>query len=833
MRNLWTIFYRELAAYYRSAIGYIFMIVFLILSVGLFMTPFFTVLDADMRAFFATLPIILCIFLPAVTMRVWAEDRKQNTWEMLLTFPMQPHELVLGKFCASLVFFLGALLSTLTIPLMLAWLGNPDPGPILGAYAGAMLLGAFFLALGLFVSSLFHDQIIAFVVTLLACFGIFLLGTGFITASIDSTWPGLGAFLAEVVGMTGHYTTFARGILTIGGALYFLIWTVVFLFLNGLFLEIRSRPAARRTFVGAVALSLGIGLTLNWILAGQRLGRFDLTQDKIYTLSEASVSILRRLEVPVQIKLYITPSDKMPTEMRYLERDILDKLHEMRLASGGKLLARAIHMEAANVIQPADAPIESGNSKEETIEKRLLDKGVRPFSVQALREDEVVNKLVYAAIGVAYKDKEEEILPRVLPQALETLEYYLVNTIYKLSRDTRPVVALIAPKDALNIPAYLRQLYLQMGRPLPRTEDPYATLERLLRLEKYDVRRVELSQNAGIPADTETIIMLNPRDLSARQRWELRLALHEGKSVFLAVQTYRWNYTVVRNAVSITKQDETPEVNPWLSNYGITIDPAVLMDANHQSLTVRQADNSLASLLGGGVTLNLPLHIMLTQDSMNHEVSITSNLSPLVYLWGSALALRPDVLTQHQLEHTVLLSTSPEAWTVPSDAPLTSVSLQTPASGLQQYPLAVLVRGQFPDVEAGKKRPPWPQAPQPPGMPPAPPSAEEPPAEAPKPAPGKLLVVGNAQMFHRNFLAGGNLDFFLNSVDALTLGDDIVNVRSKKQINRTISKPSAAVRQFWKFVNLGLVNLLIATIGVGSAVVRRRSRAAYTAAQTI
>src|SRR5919108_3962216 len=163
MRNLWTILRRELAAYYESAIGYIFMIVFLILSVGLFITPFFTVLSADMRAFFTTLPIILCIFLPAVTMRLWAEERKQNTWEMLLTFPMRPHELVLGKFSASLMFFLSALAGTLTVPLMLAVLGTPDPGPIFGAYCGALLLGAFFLSFGLFISALCRDPIVSFV----------------------------------------------------------------------------------------------------------------------------------------------------------------------------------------------------------------------------------------------------------------------------------------------------------------------------------------------------------------------------------------------------------------------------------------------------------------------------------------------------------------------------------------------------------------------------------------------------------------------------------------------------------------------------------------------
>jgi hypothetical protein len=118
-------------------------------------------------------------------------------------------------------------------------------------------------------------------------------------------------------------------------------------------------------------------------------------------------------------------------------------------------------------------------------------------------------------------------------------------------------------------------------------------------------------------------------------------------------------------------------------------------------------------------------------------------------------------------------------------------------------------------------------------MPPTPPEPEDAAVPELKPAPGKLLVVGNAQMFHRSFLSEGNLDFFLNGVDALTLGDDIINVRSKKQIDRTISKPGTATRQFWKFVTLGFVPLLIMAIGMGSAMIRRRSRAAYTALQAV
>src|SRR5262249_24677004 len=173
--------------------------------------------------------------------------------------------------------------------------------------------------------------------------------------------------------------------------------------------------------------------------------------------------------------------------------------------------------------------------------------------------------------------------------------------------------------------------------------------------------------------------------------------------------------------------------------YGLELDPAILMDVNHQSLTVRDADNPMAALLGSGVTLNLPMHIMIPQDAMNRHVSITGNLSPLFYLWGSALTLQPDVLTRHQLEYTVLFSTTPRAWTVASDVPLTQADLQPPAHG-QQRPLAVLVRGQFPDVYAGKERPAWPAPQSAPGMPPPPPPQEAAPAPAPTPTPGTPLL---------------------------------------------------------------------------------------------
>jgi ABC-type transport system involved in multi-copper enzyme maturation permease subunit len=791
--NLLTLVHRELNAYYTSAIAYIAIIVFLSLTMGLYMAPFFTVLAADMRVFFTILPFVLCVFLPAVSMRLWAEERKQNTWELLLTFPMRAYEMVLGKFLASLIFYLSALAGTLVLPVMLAWLGKPDFGPILGAYLGSLLLGVFFLSLGLFISALCRDQIVAFMLTLLGCFGFFLAGTEFVVTLAEAAWPGLGTLLAEVVGVTQHYMTFTRGLLVLGDVLYFLVWTAVWLVLNSLFLEIRSRPAARNGFLATVALGLSIGLTVNWLLAEQNLGRIDLTEDKLYTLSPASRRILRRLPDPVQVSLYITPRQQLPVTMRSLERNVRDQLDDMRLASEGNLRTRVVHLQTADVIRPAATATAPDSATMPDVQRRLLDQGVRPFSVQVLQGDDIVNKLVYAAIGVAYKDKPEAVIPRLLPRDPETLEYRLINLIDKLHRDTQPLVALVAPRDPLHLPEYMRELYTQMGRSLPETEDPYTVLERLLSRERYEVRRFESLAN-GIPSEAHTVAVLHPRRLPAEDQLLLRQALHEGKSVFLAVQQYRWNYTLGRQDVSITQEPQHPEVNDWLQHYGLAVDPAVLMDVNHQAMTVHDTDTLVDALVGSGITLDLPLHMTIPQQAMNVAVSITGRLAPLFYLWGSALSLQPDVLYSHGLDATVLFATSPRAWRVPSDAELTADSLKPPSTG-QQYPLAVLVEGQFPPFNG---------------------------AQAPDASPGKLIVVGSAQMFHRNFLIGGNADLFLNSIDALTLGEDLIHVRGKKRLHRTISQPTPEARRFWKFATVGGANLLVAGIGILVALSRRQ-----------
>ena len=241
MNDIMVIFRRELKTYFYSPIAYVFSVIFIVLNAGIYMFHFFFFGNADMRTFFSSLPLILgLIFIPAISMRLWSEENKLGTIELLLTLPMKTMHVVIGKYLASFVFYLIALAGTLTIPILLVILGKPDFGPIIGGYFGAMLLGGFFLAVGIFISSFFSDQIISLIITSLSCGFLALIGWQYVPMVIDGWIPGLGSFFYNYVGVTRHFNDIERGVIDVKNIVYFLSFTVLFLYLNSAALERRK-----------------------------------------------------------------------------------------------------------------------------------------------------------------------------------------------------------------------------------------------------------------------------------------------------------------------------------------------------------------------------------------------------------------------------------------------------------------------------------------------------------------------------------------------------------------------------------------------------------------
>ncbi len=238
MSAILSIFKREFLSYFRSSLAYVFLIVFILLSISLtwFVGSFFKSDDANLNRFFVFLPWVFAIFTPAVGMRLWAEERKTGTWELLLTLPVSVTQAVVGKFLAGWAFITLALFSTFTMPASVAYLGDPDWGPIISGYFGAILMAGAYLSICSLTSALTKSQVIAFVLGFIICLLLVLSGWSI----FSELFSGLPVAIVDAISnfsFITHYESMMRGLITIKDILFFVSLIIFSLILNIVVLE--------------------------------------------------------------------------------------------------------------------------------------------------------------------------------------------------------------------------------------------------------------------------------------------------------------------------------------------------------------------------------------------------------------------------------------------------------------------------------------------------------------------------------------------------------------------------------------------------------------------
>lgn len=219
---------KELRVYFNSPIAYIFVIALIALSFWIFFQSFFIIGQVEMRNYFSFLPWIFLFLIPALTMRIWAEEYKQGTIETLLTSSIPLPAIVIAKFKASALFLLFALILTFPLPFTLSLLGNLDWGAVIASYIGAYLLGCAFIALGLTVSAATNNQIVAFIIAVVVSFAFFILGDPIVTFAVPN-------FLVPVfsgLSLGTHFNSITRGVLDTKDIVYYLSFITFFLYLN-------------------------------------------------------------------------------------------------------------------------------------------------------------------------------------------------------------------------------------------------------------------------------------------------------------------------------------------------------------------------------------------------------------------------------------------------------------------------------------------------------------------------------------------------------------------------------------------------------------------------
>jgi len=234
MSHSWVIFKRELGAYFSTPLGYVFIVIFLALSGALtfFMGAFFERGQADLTSFFTFHPWLYLFLIPAVSMRLWAEERKSGTVELLLTLPTPTWMIVVGKYMAAWVFIGIAIVLTFPFWITVNYLGSPDNGVIFASYIGSFVMAGGYLAIGSCLSAATKNQVIAFIVTSVVCFLFLMSGVELVQSFFQSWAPEFVLDALHSMSFLTHFNGIIRGVIDLRDIIYFGSLIGVFLYVN-------------------------------------------------------------------------------------------------------------------------------------------------------------------------------------------------------------------------------------------------------------------------------------------------------------------------------------------------------------------------------------------------------------------------------------------------------------------------------------------------------------------------------------------------------------------------------------------------------------------------
>ncbi len=420
---------KELSLFFSSPIGYLFLASFLAITLFVFFwgEAFFARNIADVRPMFEWLPLLLLFLCAALTMRMWSEERRSGTLEFVTTLPVTTWSFVLGKFIACWVLLAIALLLTLPLPFTVAYLGNLDWGPVLAGYVAAMLLGGAYIAIGLTISARSDNQIVSLILSVLACGALYLIGSPLLT---DLAGNDFAAWMRGI-GTGSRFESITRGVLDFRDLYYYASLILAFLALNVFALE-RQRWAHDGDTRRHGAWRMGIGLVVanlfvaNLWLANLNAARVDVTEGRLYSISEPTRNYLEQLREPLLIRGYF--SSKTHPLLAPLVPQMKDLLKEFEVAGDGK-----VHIEVIDPVKNPEAEDEANNKY-----------GIHPvpFQVADRYQSSLVNS--YFDVLVQYGDQFEVLgfrdLIEVKVAGESDLDVQLRNPEYDITRTIKKVL---------------------------------------------------------------------------------------------------------------------------------------------------------------------------------------------------------------------------------------------------------------------------------------------------------------------------------------------------------------------------------------------------------
>ncbi|MFK2820090.1 gliding motility-associated ABC transporter substrate-binding protein GldG [Flavobacteriaceae sp. LMIT009] len=793
---MFAILKKEIRSFFSSAIGYLVLAVFLLIN-GLFLWLFkteFNILDygfADLSPFFLLAPWILLFLIPAVCMRSFSDEKKQGTLELLLTKPVSLLKIVLGKYLGAFMLIVLALIPTILYVYTIHSLGNPagnfDSGSVLGSYFGLLFLIGSYTSVGIFASSVTDNQIVAFILAVAICL-FFYFGFNRLADFVASTF-------VEQLGMNYHFNSISRGVIDISDILYFLSITLFFIMLT--VAQIDKHKTSKSKLISLVVLFIGL-LVLN-INSGLFNARFDLTEDKRYTLSEASKDLVANVDSPIIVDVFLD-GEGFPSEFRRLKNETRQLLEEFANSN-------------RNISFTFIDPLQDETNSNQNIQQ-LSQRGLTPMQLTVQESGKSTQKVIFPWALASYNEQTVKISllknnvgstpEEKVSGSVQQLEYVFADAFSKLVNPKNKKVAVLQGNGQLsnwNIADFittLRDYYFIAPFTLDSVSNtPQKTLN--------DLKGFDL------------VISAKPTEaFSEEEKYVLdQYSMNGGKSLWLVDKVAMDKDSLYNDSGKSFATVRDLNLTDFFFKYGLRINPVMLNDMYSAPIALAIGEGSEAQFQ--------PVQWQfspLASGSSNHP--ITNNLNLVKFDFANQI----DTL-KNSVNKTVLLQSSPlsKLVGVPSEISLDIITQEpdraTYTSGNQN--LAVLLEGEFTSVYNNRVKP------------------FKINDDKSQSVSTKMVVIADGDVIKNEVRREGpvelgfdpwtgrlygNKEFLLNTVNYL-LDDGLINIRSKEvAIAFLDSERIAAEKTKWQIVNILLPLVLLGVFGLAFNYLRKKKYAA-------
>lgn len=417
LKIIFSIAKKEFLAFFNSPLAYTIIVPFLLISVFIYFRSVLTGGEATLRPYFDLLPWFLLLVAPALSMKLLTDEYKSSTFELLFAHPISELDIIAGKFLGAFSFFICLLITTVGLPITLLSFSKADPGLIISQYIGAIFVGGAFLAIGIATSSYTKNAISSFLLAASIGFILIILGLDLVTLTIPSPFN----IIAIELSLLGHMENLARGLLDIRDIAYFLTVTGLFLWVSVYKLSERrlaeDKKEKNKLRLGFILL-IAIGILINVYLSYFPV-RLDLTESRLFTLSEGTKQTIKNIPDVLTITVY--SSSDLPAQVQLTKRQITDMLMDYQK------LNRNIQIKT----------VTPGNSPEDQQEAQMA--GIRQMQFNKVGQGKFETQAGYLGLALRYGDKTDSI-PFV--EDTSDLEYQLTRRIRKITESKEQVIGI-------------------------------------------------------------------------------------------------------------------------------------------------------------------------------------------------------------------------------------------------------------------------------------------------------------------------------------------------------------------------------------------------------